>query len=405
MNINENWAFLKKVNRYLSFTKIKHIFNVGTELFEAANPFLEKPTLWNACRAAFAMGNVIVENSEIWPGEYFNTNEWADIYSDGFTQVLVDVLKKFPYERLDTAEKNTFVRICTLPNGVKCGWTHASQQVKAMGGVYIEAARQAEGKAFIKRLLWEQYKGKSLVMRKNTRVNLDDEDEARVIFEVDDFKAKLSKRATEYAQYLKKPLNEGISRSVMFWGPPGTGKSTLARTIVELMGLRSFSIRISDLNKLDNLTLFEAIDIFEPDAIILDDFDRAHDQVQLLETLEYFKQNIKLVIITVNNKTLLDQALLRPGRIDELIFIDKIDEEVIKYVLGEYVDGYELVKDWPIAFIEEYVKRRKYLSREEAAESVKELTRRVHELSHYNDDHENDMSQMVKLLKEFKETW
>jgi len=162
--------------------------------------------------------------------------------------------------------------------------------------------------------------------------------------------------------------------------------------------MRSFRIRIGDLGGLDNSTLFDAIDLFEPDAVILDDFDRASGQAQLLETLEYFQKKVKLVITTVNNRYELDSALLRPGRIDILELVSKMDTEVVKHVLGKYDDGFDLVKDWPIAFIAEYVKRRSYMTLEEAAESVCELTRRVAELENYDGNNDNDVQSMIKLI-------
>lgn len=402
--MKEGGTFLEEVRRYLGVTKVKRMFSLGSELFGAASPFLEKPTWWNAGKAAFAMGKVLVEDMEVWADDYFGGDEWTEPYNSDFNQTLLDVLQRFPYERIKTAEENTFVRVCSLPNGVKCGWTYRGH-LQQVDHIYVETERVAEAKDCIKKLLWEQYKGKSLVMRKNNRMVLNS-DEARVIFEVDDaFESKTSRRAMEYAGYLKRPFEEGVSRSVMFYGPPGTGKSTLARTIIEQMNLRSFRIRIADLGGLDNSTLFEAVNIFEPDAVILDDFDRAHGQAQLLETLEFFKQKVKLVITTVNNRKSLDDALMRPGRIDELILIDKMDEDIIKHVLGEYAaDGFDLVKDWPIAYINEYVTRRKYMSSEEAAKSVEELTYRVEEMAYYRDEKKTDFAQMLTLLKKAART-
>jgi len=165
------------------------------------------------------------------------------------------------------------------------------------------------------------------------------------------------------------------------------------------MGFRSFRIRIADLGQLDNSTLFEALNIFQPDSVILDDFDRTHHQAQLLETLEYFQEKVKLVIVTVNNRRKLDDALQRPGRIDEIELIDKMDEEVVRHVLGKYVDGFDLVRDWPIAFINEYVIRRTYLSSEEAAASVKELAKRVKALEKYRDEDDEGMGRMLALIK------
>lgn len=391
-------AFIDEVKRYLSVGKVKRMFTLGTELFSAAQPFLSKPTWWSAGQVAFAVGKVLVEDVEIWADDFFTGDDWVEPYSPDFNQTLLHVLQRFPFERIKTAEDNTFLRVCSLPNGVKVGWSYASK-AQIVDHIYVEAERQQEGRDCIKQLLWEQFEGKSLVMRKNEQVSING-DEPRVVFEVDNaFESKLSRRATELSEQLKKPLANNVSRSIMFYGPPGTGKSTLARTIVELMGLRSFRVRIGDLGGLNNATLFEAINIFEPDAVILDDFDRAQGQAQLLETLEFFQQRVKLVITTVNNRRRLDDALMRPGRIDILELVDRMDEEVIKHVLGEFVDGYDIVKAWPIAFITEYVKRRTYMSVEEAAASVKELAQRVGSLKNYRDEDDEGMDRMLKILK------
>lgn len=393
-------SFVDDVKRYLSLNQVKHTFSLGAELFGAATPFLDKPTWWNAAKSAFAMGKVLVEDVEVYADDFFSGDEWTEPYSTDFNQTLVHVLQRLPYERIKTSQENSFVRVVTLPNGVKAGWSYLSDKMQFIDHLYVESKHLDDARACIKQMLWDQFKGKSLVMRRNNRVVLNGDD-ARVIFEVDDaFETKLSKRAKDYSEYLKLPLGAGVSRSVMFYGPPGTGKSTLARTVVELMNLRSFRIRIGDLGGLDNSTLFEAINIFEPDAVILDDFDRASGQAQLLETLEFFQQKVKLVIVTVNDRYELDDALLRPGRIDELVCIDKMDHEVVRHVLGQYGDGFDLVKDWPIAYIVEYVVRRTYLSTKQAAQSIEELVKRVKELDHYRDESDKDV--MLRVLNERK---
>jgi len=395
LNLNKT-GVLDELSQYLSIGTLKRAVTLGTKVGEAMSPFLEKPTWWSGARSLFSLCTVLIEDVEVWADDYFSGDEWSQPYSTDFNQNLLKVLQKFPYERIKTTENNTYVRICTLPNGVKCGWTYITNS-RLVDHIYVETARLDDAREYIKQLLWEQFQGKSLVMRKNNRALLTSD--PRVVFEVDDvFESRLSRRATDYAAYLKRPLSENVPRSVMFYGPPGTGKSTLARTIVELMGMRSFRIRIGDLDGLDNSTLFEAISIFEPDAVILDDFDRAHGQAALLETLEHFKQKIKLVVVTVNDRRKLDDALMRPERIDELVLIDKMDEEVVKHVLGKYVDGFDQVKDWPIAFIGEYVNRRRFMDPAEAAESVKELALRVEEMT--SRKQEEDVDRMLALFQQ-----
>lgn len=392
-------SLIDQVGHALSMGRMKRYVSLGGDLLEAASPFLDKPTWWSGVKALLQMGKVLVDDVEVWADDYFATDEWDEPYSADFNQTLLPLLQRFPYERLKTNEENTHIRICTLPNGVRCGWT-AAGRLQQVDHIYVESARLDEARACIKQLLWAQFQGKSLIMRKNVSAGSRD---ARVVFEVDNaFESKTSARAVSYAEYLRRPIDQGVPRSVMFYGPPGTGKSTMARTIVELMNMRSFRIRIGDVDNLDNATLFEALSIFEPDAVILDDFDRAHAQAQLLETMEQFQRTVKLVIVTVNDRRRLDDALMRPERIDELYLIDRMDEEVVRHVLGPYVDGYESVKDWPIAFIGEYVKRRRFMRPDEAEASLKELTRRVAELS---ENHERgpigniDVRSMIDLLK------
>lgn len=397
--LRDTASVMDVAGRVLSMGKVKRYVSLGGELFDAASPFLDKPTWWSGLKSLFQMGRVLADDVEVWADDYFTSGEWDEPYSSDFNQTLLPVLQRFPYERIKTTEENTYVRICTLPNGVRCGWTVVGK-LHQVDHVYVESARLDEGRDCIKQLLWSQFEGKSLVMRKNTSALTRD---PKVIFEVDNaFESKLSKRAVDYAEYLQRPLKEGVPRSVMFYGPPGTGKSTMARTIVELMNMRSFRIRIGDVDNLDNATLFEALSIFEPDAVILDDFDRAHAQAQLLETMEQFQRTVKLVIVTVNDRRRLDEALMRPERIDELYLIDRMDDEVIRHVLGQYEDAFETVKCWPVAFIGEYVKRRRFMRPAEAEASLKELAQRVAELT---ERHERgavgnvDVKAMIDILR------
>lgn len=395
--IKTSVGFMDEARRLLSLNKVKRMFGLGTELFGAAAPFLDNPTWWNATKSLFAMGKCLVEDVEVWSEDYFSSDNWVEPYNADFNQTLVKVFQQFPFERIKTSDENVYIRMCILPNGCKVGWTYTTR-MNIVDHIYVEAHRLDEARQQIKQLLWEQFSGKSLVMRRNVRSTLGDD--ARVVFEVDDaFESKLSRRARELSNMLCNPLQEGISRSIMFYGPPGTGKSTLARTIVELMNLRSFRIRIGDLGGIENSTLFEAINIFEPDAIILDDFDRSTIQATLLETLEFFQQRVKLVITTVNNLKKLDKALLRPGRVDMIERVEKMDGDIVKHILGEYEDAYDIVKNWPIAYINEYVKRRKFMSTEEAADSIKELSKRVRAAELYDDSTHNDLRSMLLAIK------
>jgi SpoVK/Ycf46/Vps4 family AAA+-type ATPase len=147
------------------------------------------------------------------------------------------------------------------------------------------------------------------------------------------------------------------------------------------MGLRSLRVRVEDVGSLGSEPVVEMMRIFDPDVVIFDDLDRAMSQVALLETLENLHKRVRFVFATVNHIESLQQALIRPGRFDELIEITKLDPAAIHKVLGpECMDSYEAVKNWPVAFINEFVLRRKVLGKEKALEALDELAKRVDRL-------------------------
>ena len=388
------------VRQTLGAPRVRRTFALGSALFSAAQPVIDHPSSLNAVRALFAVGKALLEDVDVYSGDFFDGNEWALPYSTGFTPVLMSVLQSLPHEQIRTTE-NTVIRVADMGDGVKAGWEY-NTQLKEVQYVHFTATRLEEAKRLLKAMLWKRYHDKSIVMRRNRVLSLG-EICSRVTFGVDDaFETKVSSLAVKYADYLRGPLSAGISRSLILYGPPGTGKSTLARTIIESIGLRSFRINVGDLEGIDNATLFETLDMFEPDAIILDDFDRCRSQTDLLETLEMFKEKVKLVIVTVNNRHNLDEALMRPGRIDELVKVDRMDEDVIRTMLGDFVDGFDVVKDWPIAFVIEYVRRRTFMTPEDAARSVEELTSRIDELKRYRQDDDGGLELMLRQRRRGK---
>lgn len=394
-------TLIQDIKNFLQTNNVKKTFRVGTEIFNAIQPFIEKPSWWNIARSAIGCGKVFVDDIEIWSSEYFSDDTWCTPFSRDFTPTIMPLLERYPFMVVKTAEDSVNVRIIDL-DGVKAGWLH-NNSVKGSGpasqstALFVETSGIVQARETIKKLLWKKYGNKPLVLSRNRGSVLED---TKVTFEFDDnFHPLSSAKATEYGIYLKRCLDAGVPRAVMLCGPPGTGKSTMARTLVDSLKMRSFRIRVEDVSGLQNSTLFEAISTFKPDAVILDDFDRAHAQDQLLETLEFFQRHVKLVIATVNNIRELDDAILRPGRFDEIVVVDMMDEGVVRHILGEYVDGFERVKEWPVAFIHEYVKRRKFMSAEEAEASTEELAIRVKKLDKYKNKDEDDVDRMLKVVK------
>lgn len=384
------------VRDFFNVGKVKRLFRVGSEVFSAVQPFVESRTPINAAKAAFLIGKVIVDDLEIWPDDYFNET-WESPYPSDFNKIILNALAGKPYKVLRTSDESHVIHMIHVED-VRFGYVFNTKS-NFIDRIYVETHKVEDAKKIIKTELWRIMKDDNIVLR-HVR-NRKNHDDVTVALESDDaFRPMPSKRASEYATYLKKCVDAGVSRSVMLYGPPGTGKSTMARTIVDNLGMKSFRIRVEDIGHLESSTIFEAISIFEPDAVILDDFDRSGNQEALLETLEFFQRHVKLVIATVNNRSRLDDAILRPGRFDELLQIKQMDDDVVKAVLGEdHADAYDVVKEWPIAFIQEYVKRLRFMTPDEAELSVKELAQRVKKLSKY-DDEDEDTSSIDKVLEQ-----
>ncbi|NBW09555.1 MAG: AAA family ATPase [Caulobacteraceae bacterium] len=384
---------------FFNIGKVKRVFRLGTELFSAAQPFIEKQTPLNAVKSLFMVGKVIVDDLEVWPDDYFDVN-WEPPYNQEFNKLVLRALEKKPCRVMKTSDESSVIHIIQLED-VKFGYVLNTKN-DYVDRIFVEIDKIKKAKELIKRELWGLMREDNVVLR-SSKKSKSDYDTGSITLEPDDaFKSMPSKRSTEYSAYLKRCIDAGVSRSVLLYGPPGTGKSTMARTIVNALGMRSFRIRVEDIGHIDTSSVFEAINIFEPDAIILDDFDRSSDQTSLLETLEFFQNHVKLVIATVNNKSRLDDAILRPGRFDELLQIKQMDDDVVKAVLGDNAESFEIVKDWPIAFIQEYVKRRRFMDEAEAQESVKELAARVKKLNKYDDDSEDEQGFERVIQPSFK---
>ena len=385
------------VREFFNVGKVKRLFRVGTEMFNALQPFVEKQTPLNALRSAFHMGKVIIDDLEVWPDDYFD-DSWDAPYPQDFNKILLRALHGKPYKIVRTSDESLCIHIVQLED-VKLGYIFNTKN-NYVPTIYVQANKIERTKELVKKELWRILKDDNVVLRYDRRKNSHTDNDALSLDADDAFRPMPSKIADQYSAYLKKCIDAGIPRSVMLYGPPGTGKSTLARSIVDSLKMRSFRIRVEDIGSLESASVFEAISIFEPDAVILDDFDRSNAQASLLETLEFFQRHVKLVIATVNDRHRLDEAILRPGRFDELINVKQLDDDVIKTVLGEeFKDAFDIVKTWPIAFTQEYVKRRRFMTPEEAVETTRELAQRVKSISRYGDeDEDSESSDVDKVL-------
>ncbi|WP_117149409.1 MULTISPECIES: ATP-dependent zinc metalloprotease FtsH [Paraliobacillus] len=167
----------------------------------------------------------------------------------------------------------------------------------------------------------------------------------------------------EVVDFLKDPrkfdaIGAKIPKGVLLVGPPGTGKTLLARAVAGEAGVPFFSISGSDFVEMFvGVGASRVRDLFEnakknaPGIIFIDEIDAVgrqrgagvgggHDEReqtlnQLLVEMDGFGENEGIIIIAATNRPdILDPALLRPGRFDRQITVDRPDlrgrEDVLK---------------------------------------------------------------------------
>lgn len=365
---------------FLNDPRLKKTIDIGKSIADAVSPVMSEPankrSIFLYGKSAFQLAEVGINNLRPKDSEYLKgyVTIWEKTFSEIiFRRVLRQMTPKirnlrgeakkiFVYELRPGLDVRLLVNVLNEP---QCPIHAPEDEVEQAGEI-------------LSHMLWDAFKStQNLVLRKNT-VQTSQGDVEVIDVEADDaFHALPSVKATIYGQYLQRCMAANVHRSILFHGPPGTGKTTLARTITSDLKLRTLRFRIEDISDLNSTNLADCVKTFRPDAIIVDDFDRAKSQEDLLEALDNFKRQVKLVLTTANNPKLLDGALLRPGRLDEILCIKEIDEVVIKKVLGPYQDAFETVRHWPIAYIEEYRTRRTFLNDDEMSAVLEELKERV----------------------------
>lgn len=175
---------------------------------------------------------------------------------------------------------------------------------------------------------------------------------------------------SDVATNISKQLGT-VNRSYLFYGEPGVGKSYSCKYIVKKHNLRTIFLPIEKINAISNSMFCEIIDIFAPDAMVIDDIDRLGDNAKMLAVLEEACENVKLFMASANNISNLDKALLRPGRFDSIIEIKNTDKNVILSILGIYHKYLDELVCFPAAYVKEYVKLRNFNNNHE--DSLKQV--------------------------------
>ena len=178
----------------------------------------------------------------------------------------------------------------------------------------------------------------------------------------------------EIKEFLENPkkfqaLGARIPKGVLLYGPPGTGKTLLARAVAGEAGVPFFSISGSDFVEMFvGVGASRVRDLFEqakqnsPCIIFMDEIDAVgrhrgagmgggHDEReqtlnQLLVEMDGFEAKDNIIMIAATNRPdILDPALLRPGRFDRQITVDRPDRKGRAKILEVHTRGKPLARD------------------------------------------------------------
>jgi cell division protease FtsH len=208
--------------------------------------------------------------------------------------------------------------------------------------------------------------------RKKAKVYM--ENEVGVTFDdaagVDEAKEEL----VEVIEFLKAPekftrLGGKLPRGILLVGPPGTGKTLLARAVAGESGVPFFSMSGSEFVELFvGMGAARVRDLFAqakekaPCIIFIDELDAlgkargigvtgGHDEReqtlnQLLVEMDGFDPNLGVILMAATNRPeILDPALLRPGRFDRHILVDRPDKKGRAEILEVHLKGITVAKD------------------------------------------------------------
>ncbi len=207
-----------------------------------------------------------------------------------------------------------------------------------------------------------------------SRAKLLTENQAKVTFDnvagADEAKQELR----EIIEFLKDPdkyqkLGGKIPKGALLLGPPGTGKTLLAKAVAGEAGVPFFSMSGADFVEMFvGVGASRVRDLFEqgkknaPCIIFIDEVDAVgrhrgaglgggHDEReqtlnQLLVEMDGFESNEGVILIAATNRPdVLDQALLRPGRFDRQIVVDRPDVRGREGILKVHSQNIPIAKD------------------------------------------------------------
>jgi hypothetical protein len=394
------------------FQKVSAVKGYLTDKYQEYYPYLH--LTYDSVRAI----NSLFERETITPLTYIETGINIKLIYDRFEQNLGNRVKIHPFHKL-----NGWVRICKVPEIETIIYsilTSCQETVK----IRVDSDDSDDDKD---KVVYYSYRDIefAVCVRRDEILNLYVRDQSRVEelrvvinekawekigsnhVRYDHKKRRLLPEevsetfATDISERVAADLDDYIrhnySRSILFYGPPGSGKSNLIKHIYLNSKYKSLRINISNL---EDEVVMNLISLFQPTIIVIDDIDHGirngSNIDSILKSLEGIHTNTKAMLASANVVTKLDPALQRPGRFDELVEIKCLDRKVHMSLVDQDEELFQFTTDFPAAYILEFMKRVRVKGKAYALANSKDITSRVKNLENYNyglemDDEDYDL--------------
>jgi SpoVK/Ycf46/Vps4 family AAA+-type ATPase len=157
-------------------------------------------------------------------------------------------------------------------------------------------------------------------------------------------------RVNEFIEKNRKFISLGFNRSYMFLGPPGSGKSTMSQHFARAYSNRILQISPEVIWNVGDIDIIKLIEESGANVVLIDELDKLMSQLgqqhkgMLLSRIEKMRKCKPglITIITANSVKNFPDAMLRPGRIDDIIEFTHPDEEDRKKILQGYANLFDV---------------------------------------------------------------
>tara|TARA_B100000524_G_scaffold348059_1_gene251461 strand:- start:6455 stop:8290 length:1836 start_codon:yes stop_codon:yes gene_type:complete len=295
---------------------------------------------------------MIMENNNISKIE-LHDNKVARIYKDNMTYIMTINDNKYTQDKIETLDENIIIE--NIPQNPLQDILSTIIPSVLFFSIFLFLMRRQQGG------IMNLFRNEAKVIEEKTGIKLTD---IAGLHQTKNDVLEFSEIVMKPERYLK--LGTKIPTGILMEGPPGTGKTMLAKAIADKFDSKFYLINGSDFiqpivgtGTMKVKELFKTARENKPAIIFIDEIDAIgksrntgksvgndeRDNIlnSLLVEMDGFEDNSEVLIMGATNRVdSLDQALLRPGRFDRVVKFDLPDLEERKDILNSYYPKYKI---------------------------------------------------------------